>query len=59
MRLRQLIALKQNSHKQLDGKEQKMMQKLKPYLNRFRITTTENGLRNVNRVRYISNFLFR
>lgn len=58
MRLRQLIAFKQQANRKLDDKEEKMLQKLKPYFNRFRITTyADNGHKPLTKVRRISDQL--
>jgi hypothetical protein len=50
MRLRQMIALKQQTNKAFDEKDQKMMQKLKPYLNKFKVTNIEANLKNIKKV---------
>ena len=50
MRLRQMIALKQQSSKQFDEKDEKMIQKLKPYLNKFKITHGDGTFKNIKKV---------
>lgn len=52
MRLRQLIAFKQQNSKSIAAKDGKMMDKLKPYFNRVRMNNnyTDQTDKNVNRV---------
>ena len=50
IRLRQMIALKQQSNKAFDEKDERMMQKLKPYLNKFKITNGDGNLKNIKKV---------
>jgi hypothetical protein len=57
IRLRQMIAFQQFTSNNLGRKELKMMDKLKPYFNKFRITThTESSNSTINKVDYEINF---
>lgn len=55
LRLRQMVAFRRQSNRQIGGKDEKMIQRLQPYLNRFRITTqSENSHKTINKVREVA-----